>query len=98
MELQAGKTEGEIKNGIRFTVETVDIFNCRFRGESTFTIATVSVAELFRPTHALTIDSSQARTLMGGVKVVETGHSFFTLRRLIVALGRSPTGACVQVE
>jgi len=74
MELQAGKTEGEIKNGIRFTVESVDIFNCRFRGESTFTIATAAVAELFRPTHALTIDSSQARTLMGGVKVVETNH------------------------
>ena len=59
MELQAGKTEGEIKNGIRFTVETVDIFNCRFRGEGTFTMATASVAELFRPTHALTIDSSR---------------------------------------
>jgi hypothetical protein len=99
LELQAGKTEGEIKNGIRFTVETVDMFNCQLKGPTaTFTLATVSTAELFRPTHALAIDSSQARTLMGGVKVVETGHNFFTLRRLIVALGRSPTGACVQVE
>ena len=98
LELQAGKTEGEIKNGIRFTVQSVDLFNCVLKGHAIFTMATASVAELFRPTHALTIDSSQARTLMGGVKIVETDHSFFTLRRLIVALGRSPTGACVQVE
>ena len=61
-------------------------------------MGTALVAGLFRPTHALTIDSAQARTLMGGVRVVETNHSFFSLRRLIVALGRSPTGACVQME
>ena len=84
-------------------METVDALNCTLVKETstnplTVTIATASVAIYFRPIHALTIDSSQARTLMGGVRVVETSHSFFTLRRLIVALGRSPTGACVQVE
>ena len=99
LELQAGQTDNKLKNGIRYTVETVDALNCTLVKETeSLTMATASVAVLFRPIHALTIDSSQARTLMGGVRVVETNHSFFTLRRLIVALGRSPTGAYVQVE
>jgi len=99
LELQAGQTDKLMKNGIRHTVVSVDRDECRLlTGGTELAMGTALVAGLFRPTHALTIDSAQARTLMGGVRVVETNHSFFSLRRLIVALGRSPTGACVQME
>ena len=68
------------------------------RGETRLTIPTVEVAGLFRLTHALTIDSSQSLTLQGRVLVVESGHKHFSLRRLIVALGRVPRADMIHVR
>ncbi len=48
--------------------------------------------------HAITYDSSQARTIYGALRLTQTSHKHMTLRRLIVGLGRAPNGALVQVE
>ena len=47
--------------------------------------------------HAITYDSSQARTIYGPLRLMQTDHKMMTLRRLIVGLGRAPDGALVQV-
>ena len=52
----------------------------------------------FRPTHALTYFSTQARTIHGGIRLAQTSHNNFTLRDLVLALGRAPRGCDVQVE
>ena len=51
-----------------------------------------------RMTYAITYFSCQARTLKGGVRLAQTDSARFTLRHLVVGLGRSPTGDNVQVE
>jgi len=48
--------------------------------------------------HAITYDSSQARTIYGPIRLTQTSHKHMTLRRLIVGLGRAPDGALVEVE
>ena len=48
--------------------------------------------------HAITYDSSQARTIYGPLLLTQTSHRNMTLRRLIVGLGRSPSGEHVEVE
>ena len=63
-----------------------------------FDVLTPLVPHKFVPTHAITYDSSQARTLHGGVRMTQTDHPCMTLRKLIVGLGRSPLGEDVQVE
>jgi hypothetical protein len=62
------------------------------------TMATELVSHKFVPVHAITYDSSQARTLHNGVRLAQTDHPRMTLRRLIVGLGRAPAGCDVQVE
>jgi len=62
------------------------------------TIATELVSHKFVPVHAITYDSSQARTLHGGVRLAQTDHPRMTLRKLIVGLGRAPAGCDVQVQ
>jgi len=51
-----------------------------------------------RMSYAITYFSCQARTLKGGVRLAQTDSARFTLRHLVVGLGRSPTGDNVQVE
>jgi len=63
-----------------------------------FDMLTSMVPHKFVPTHAITYDSSQARTLHGGVRMTQTDHPCMTLRKLIVGLGRAPLGVDVQVE
>jgi hypothetical protein len=48
--------------------------------------------------HAITYFSSQARTIHGGLRLAQTSSKLFTLRHLIVGLGRGPVGADIQVE
>ena len=88
------------KNALRHNVLTVDAEYCKIAREKgdPFTVPTPDMARLLRLTHALTIDSSQARTIFGNVVVVETDHPLFSLRRLIAALGRSPKACNVQVQ
>ena len=63
-----------------------------------FDMPTSIVPHKFVPTHAITYDSSQARTLHGGVRMTQTDHPRMALRKLIVGLGRAPLGIDVQVE
>jgi hypothetical protein len=59
---------------------------------------TPEVPKKLRLTYAITYDSSQARTLYGRVRLVQTDHMHMTLRRLIVGLGRAPEGSQIEVE
>ena len=101
--LQAAATDRQHqlkKNALRHTIESVDAQHCKLVRENgeTLTVPTLDVAKLFRLVHAITYDSSQARTLYGGIRLTELENPHFSLRRLIVGLGRSPTGALVQLE
>ena len=101
LEVQAAKTDKKhkLKNAVTHKVLQIDEDTCQLsRGEETFNVPTKEMTNLFRLTHALTIDSSQARTLMGQILITETDHPFFSLRRCIVALGRSPLARNVQVQ
>ena len=90
----------DIKNALRFEVQAVDTENCtptREEGEA-ITMPLALIPAKFRLVHAITYDSSQARTLYNGIQLTELEHSSMTLRRLIVGLGRSPNAADVQAE
>jgi len=56
------------------------------------------VARDLRLTHALCYYSCQARTIHGPLRLAQTDSRWFTLRHLIVGLGRAPAGNCVEVE
>jgi len=99
--LSGGSTDRKLglRHALSYTVETVDSDWCTLRRDDTsITIETSQVASAFRLCHAMTIDSSQALTLQGRVLIVEASHKFFSLRRLIVALGRSPSHELVYVQ
>ena len=55
------------------------------------------VGEKLLLSHAITYDSSQARTIYGPLRLMQTDHKMMTLRRLIVGVGRAPDGAFEQV-
>ena len=101
LKISAGQTNRKhgLKNALSWVVESVNIDWCTLaRGETRLTIPTVEVAGLFRLAHALTIDSSQTLTLQGRVLLVESDHKHFSLRRLIVALGRVPRADMIHVQ
>jgi hypothetical protein len=70
---------------------------CKVIGEP-FSMVTAEVPQKLRLTHAITYDSSQARTLYGTVRLTQTSHPRMNLRRLIVGLGRAPLGEQLEVE
>jgi hypothetical protein len=96
----------QLKNALRYKVLEVTEETCtmvRINDEGTtagepFTMATKEVPKKLRLTYAITYDSSQARTLYGRVRLVQTDHRHMTLRRLIVGLGRAPEGSQLEVE
>ena len=47
--------------------------------------------------YALTYHKSQATTIPGSLRLAQTDHKYFTLRHLIVGLGRGPLGVNIQV-
>jgi len=63
-----------------------------------FALLTAEVPAKMRLAHAMTIDSSQSRTMHGTVRLTQTSHMHMSLRRLIVALGRVPEGSQIEVE
>ena len=65
---------------------------------ATFMMSEQDLAKTMRLTHAFTYYSSQARTIRGVIRLCDTDHRNFTLRHLIVGLGRAPRGDVVQVE
>jgi len=105
--LQAAVTDRKhLKNALRYKVIEVTEETCtmaRINDEGTtagepFTMATSEVPKKLRMTYAITYDSSQARTIYGRVRLVQTDHPRMTLRRLIVGLGRAPEGSQIEVE
>jgi hypothetical protein len=63
-----------------------------------FVMTTEELGRKMRMTYAISYFSCQARTLKHGVRLAQTDSARFTLRHLIVGLGRSPLGANVQVS
>ena len=63
----------------------------------TFMMSDEDLARNMRLTHAFTYFSSQARTIRGELRLCDTDHRHFSLRHLIVGLGRAPRGDIVQV-
>lgn len=108
--LQAAVTEKikdcDLKNACRYMVkqvtpQTTEIVRINDRGEEIMdpcTLATPLVPSKMRLTWAITYDSSQGRTLHGGIRLTQTKHHHMNLRRLITGLGRAPSGADVEVE
>jgi len=96
-----------MKNALRYrvrsvTADTTEVIQIDDKNEEDPTkISTMPTKELsakMRLTYAITYDSSQSRTLHGGVRLTQTRHPYMTLRRLICGLGRAPLGADVEVE
>jgi len=103
--------EKHLKNGVRYRVVAITDEGKRDRcfelrrvndegeavGES-FVMDEKELGAKMRLTHGITYFSSQARTIVGGLRLAQTDSRLFTLRHLIVGLGRAPIGADVQVE
>ena len=66
-------------------------------GES-MSIATAEVPYKLLLRYALTYHKSQATTIPGSLRLPQTDHKYFTLRHLIVGLGRGPLGVDIQVH
>ena len=47
--------------------------------------------------YAFTYYKAQGRTIKGSIRLAQTDHKYFTLRHLIVGLGRAPLGKDVHV-
>ena len=94
-----------IKNGTRYKIidivqNVITLYQINDKDEQqcdTFTMTPQEVGEKLLLSHAITYDSSQARTIYGPLRLMQTDHKMMTLRRLIVGLGRAPDGALVQV-
>ena len=105
--LQSAVTDRKhLSNALRFRVlaasaDRVQLVNVNDEGEQKadpFELPTDEVADKMRLTDAITIDSSQARTLYDTVRLTQTSHTHMSLRRLIVAVGRVPVGSHIEVE
>ena len=101
LHVHAGGTDRKLglRNALSHVVESVSAEWCTLARDSTrLTVPTSQVASLFRLTHALTIDSSQSLTLQGRLLILEADHRHFSLRRLIVALERSPSRDLINLQ
>ena len=98
--------KGHVKNAVRYKVlelntdhasvilvddEDVSVGN-------SFNLTFEEIGQKLVLSHAITYDSSQAKTIYGPLRLTQTSHKHMTLRRLIVGLGRAPDGALVEVE
>ena len=63
-----------------------------------FVYSATEVSTNLRLSHAITAFSAQARTIYGPLRVAQTTLKHYTLRDLIVCLGRAPEGSVVEVE
>ncbi len=105
--LQAAITDRKnLHHALRYKVEVVNddqttLARINDEGQivgETFALLTPEVPAKMRLAHAMTIDSSQSRTMHGTVRLTQTSHVHMSLRRLIVALGRVPEGCQIEVE
>ena len=107
-----GNVEG-LKNGARYRVKEITegeeeenkhnfemiavADDNREIGES-FIMTPEDLGSKMRLSYAITYFSSQARTINGPLRLAQTSHPNFTLRHLIVGLGRGPVSSDIQVE
>ena len=105
--LVAAQTDKKnVKNGTRYrvndltasTVNLVQITDNDTAAGAPFGMTYEEVGKKLLLSHAITYGSSQARTIYGPLRLLQTDHKMMTLRRLIVGLGRAPDGGCVQVH
>ena len=103
--------EKPLKNGVRYKVKAIaeeDDDQNNFEmiavtddnqetGES-FVMTTAELGNKMRLSYAITYFSSQARTINGPLRLAQTSSKNFTLRHLIVGLGRGPSSRDIQVE
>ena len=90
----------KLKNGFRYmvlsfeggTVELVKLDKDDAGSGDGFELSVRDVANKLRLTHAITYFSSQARTITGSLRLMETNSKHFNIRCLIVGLGRAPNG------
>ena len=100
------KSTALVKNGVCYEVmrvgdnqfELVSINDDGVHTAASFIVDKKELGSNFRLTHALTYFSTQARTIHGGIRLAQTSHRNFTLRDLVLGLGRAPKGCDVQVE
>ena len=108
---RCGSNEKHLKNGVLFKIVEItdegdedpnfEPRRVKDQGElvgDSFLMSKEELGSKMRLTHAITYFSSQARTIVGGLRLSQTDSRLFTLRHLIVGLGRAPIGADVQVE
>ena len=108
---RCGSNEKHLKNGVRYKVVEItdegeeghcfELRRVKDQGEvvgESFMMSKEELGSKMRLTHAVTYFSTQARTIVGGLRLAQTSSRLFTLRHLIVGLGRAPIGANVQVE
>ena len=94
-----------VKNGTRYKIidmvgKAVKLDQINDEDEEfgkAFEMTQQEVGEKLLLSHAITYDSSQARTIYGPLRLMQTDHKMMTPRRLIVGLGRAPDGTFVQV-
>ena len=99
-----GSAHKQLKNGLRYRVEEISepmkLVRINDAGEvhgEPFSMAHDDVARDLRLTHALCYYSCQARTIHGPLRLAQTSNPHFTLRHLVVGLGRAPTSENVEV-
>ena len=93
-----------LKNGLRYRIvevgETTTLQRVNDEGLAKgepFQMPEAEVVRDLRLQHAITYDSSQARTIYGPLRLTQTNHRHFSHRRLIVGLGRGPVGSQISV-
>ena len=103
--------EKHFKNGVRYKVKDItdeddDQHNFEMiaitdedkeTGES-FIMTTAELGNKMRLSYAITYFSSQARTINRPLRLAQTSNKNFTLRHLIVGLGRGPASRDIEVE
>ena len=84
-----------VKNGMFYKVQGILDDTVEFEGA--IKLPSKFVAKNMRLVHALTIQSSQGRTLPGPVEIISK-HPRFTRKHLMICLSRATLASLVQVR
>ena len=103
--------EKHLKNGVRYKVkaiteedddqhsfEMIAVADDNKENGESFIMTADELGSKMRLSYAITYFSSQARTINGPLRLAQTSNKNFTLRHLIVGLGRGPASRDIQVE
>jgi hypothetical protein len=102
-------TDKDLRNGLRYQMlelpgtenEHFSVQHIDDKGVLTaepIVVDAKRLAKTLRLSHAFCYFSSQARTILGGLRLAQTNHPHFSIRHLIVGLGRAPEGSVVECE